>query len=103
MAAVQQNITYKRELHAGDVITIRSGVLEVRDKTIQIFHEMRNEETQEVAAFTIVTGIYLDAVRRKSCTLPLEIRAKLEGLEVNQRTLYWDDTLTPDVSQEFLG
>ena len=30
MAAVQQNITYKRELRAGDVVSVRSGVLEIR-------------------------------------------------------------------------
>src|SRR5205814_4716230 len=31
VAAVQQNITYKRELLAGDTIAVRSAFLEVRD------------------------------------------------------------------------
>jgi acyl-CoA thioesterase FadM len=31
MAAVQQNITYKRELHAGDTVVVRSAFLEVRE------------------------------------------------------------------------
>jgi acyl-CoA thioester hydrolase len=32
MAAVRQDIAYKRELRAGDAIAIRSGVLEIREK-----------------------------------------------------------------------
>src|SRR3974377_2448771 len=32
MAAVQQNITYKRELLSGDVVAVRSGILEMREK-----------------------------------------------------------------------
>lgn len=100
LAAVQQNITYKRELHAGDVITIRSGVLEVQEKTIRLFHEMRNEETQEVAAFTIVTGVYMDAVERKARPIPFEIKTRVEELMIDQNTLYWEDTLAPDARTE---
>ena len=35
MAAVQQNITYKRELLAGDIVEVRSALLEIRDKSIR--------------------------------------------------------------------
>jgi len=45
MAAVQQNITYKRELLAGEIVEIRSRFLEVRDKALRFVHEMRNAET----------------------------------------------------------
>jgi acyl-CoA thioesterase FadM len=41
MAAVQQNIAYKRELLAGDVVEVRSVLLELRDKAIRFLHEMR--------------------------------------------------------------
>src|SRR5690242_21713597 len=50
MAAVQQNITYRRELVAGDLIEIRSRLLDVRDKVIVFRHEMRNIEHDEIAA-----------------------------------------------------
>src|SRR3954463_16631179 len=36
MAAVEQHVIYKRELRAGDVITVRSDVLEVRDKSVRV-------------------------------------------------------------------
>src|SRR5689334_11069539 len=73
MAALQQNTTYRRELLAGDIITIRSGILEMKEKTIRFFHEMRNEDTNEVAAVTELTGIYMDAETRKSTLFPEEI------------------------------
>jgi acyl-CoA thioester hydrolase len=103
LAAVQPNLMYKRELRAGDVITIRSGILEIQEKAVRIFHEMRNEETHEVAAFTIVTGVYMDAVKRKSCPIPPEIRERIEDLRLNQNELYCEDTLTPDVKSAEMG
>ena len=36
MAAVEQHIIYKRELRAGDSVSIRSGILDVRDKSLRI-------------------------------------------------------------------
>jgi len=103
LAAVQQNITYKRELRAGDIITVRSGVLEVQEKVVRLFHEMRNDETGEVAAFTIITGVYMDAAKRKSCPIPERIRARIEDLSLNQNELYWEDTQTPDLQTNFVG
>ena len=35
MAAVEQRIAYLRELHAGDSVLVRSGALEVKDKTLR--------------------------------------------------------------------
>src|SRR5512143_116389 len=70
MAGLEQHIEYKRELRAGDVVTIRSGVLEVREKTIRFAHRMDNDETGQVAARTILTAVHLDVVARRSCPLP---------------------------------
>ena len=35
MAAVQQNIAYKRELMAGDIVEVESRILEIREKVIR--------------------------------------------------------------------
>jgi acyl-CoA thioester hydrolase len=45
MAAVEQHIQYKRELHAGDAITIQSALLEVKDKSIHMLHKMIDDAT----------------------------------------------------------
>src|ERR1700757_3183971 len=70
MAAVEQHIEYKRELRAGDVITIRSTVLEVKEKSIRFAHEMTNDETGELAARTVIVGVYFDTSLRKARPLP---------------------------------
>ncbi len=73
MAGVQQDTTYKQELFPGDLITVWSGILEMRDKVIRFYHEMRNEETQAVAATTTLTAVHLNRETRKSCPFPSEI------------------------------
>ena len=82
MAAVEQRIEYKRELHAGDLITIRSAVLEVKEKSIRFMHEMTNDETGELAARTILVGVYFDTTARKSLALPADVRASAQSLSV---------------------
>ena len=74
MAAVQQNIAYKRELLAGDIVEIRSRLLGIREKSIRFLHEMRNVETGEVAATCELTGVHMDRKIRKSAPFEESIR-----------------------------
>src|ERR1044072_7034710 len=60
MAAVQPNIAYKRELLAGDIVEIRSRLLELREKSIRFLHEMHNAETGEIAATCETVGVHMD-------------------------------------------
>src|SRR5207249_1512945 len=53
MAAVEQRIAYQRELTAGDIVMVRSGTLEIRDRVIRFVHEMRNATSGEVAAIVM--------------------------------------------------
>ena len=80
MAGVQQNISYKRELMAGDVIEVRSRILEVRERVIRFVHEMRNIERDEVAAICEMTAVHLDRKTRKSCAFPTAVRGAAEKL-----------------------
>ena len=57
--ALDQGIDYRRELHAGDRITIGSGVLEVNEKMLGMTHEMTNDETGELAAVTVIGGLHI--------------------------------------------
>jgi acyl-CoA thioester hydrolase len=76
MAAVEQRIEYKRELHAGDVVSIWSRFLEVRDKSVHLSHEMTNDETREVAAITAIVGVHVDTTVRKARSLPPDVRER---------------------------
>jgi acyl-CoA thioester hydrolase len=80
MAAVQQNITYKRELHAGETVVVRSAFIEVREKLAKFVHEMRNGVSGELSAVCVLTGVHIDAQTRKSCPFPPEILERGRGL-----------------------
>jgi acyl-CoA thioester hydrolase len=75
MAGVQQNISYKRELMAGDLVEVRSHLIEMREKVARFIHEMYNTETGEVAAACEITAVHLDRINRKACEFSTEIRA----------------------------
>jgi acyl-CoA thioester hydrolase len=80
MVAVQQNIAYKREVLAGDIIEIRSRILEIREKALRFEHQMRNVERDEVAAVCELTGVHIDREARRSCPFPATVRAAAEPL-----------------------
>src|ERR1041385_1931911 len=76
MVAVEQTIQYKRELLAGDIVTIHSALLEIKEKVIRFTHEMRKADTDEVAALTTLTAVHLDKAARRACAFPERVRAK---------------------------
>ena len=76
MAAVEQHIEYKRELRAGDLVTVRSAVLEVKDKSIRFRHEMWNDESGELAASTVLVGVHFELTARRARSLPSDVRER---------------------------
>jgi len=69
IAAVEQNIKYKSELEAGSTVTIRSGVLDIREKVVRFIHEMRNDSTGEVAASMVLTASILTPAKENQLSL----------------------------------
>lgn len=85
MAAVQQNIAYKRELRPGDIVSIRTEALEIREKSIRFLHEMRNDETGEIAATAEITGVHMDTVKRKACPFPESVVGRVRAALVDRQ------------------
>lgn len=86
MAAVEQNIQYKRELLAGDIVNVYSAVLEIKDKSIRFRHEMRKADTDEVAATTVLTGVHLDKAARRACAFPDAVKEKATAMIASAAT-----------------
>lgn len=80
MVAVEQTIAYRRELRAGDVVFIRSWIVEVREKVLKFGHEMINAETGEVAATSDLTGVHFDREARRACPLPDEFAQRARAM-----------------------
>jgi acyl-CoA thioester hydrolase len=80
MAAVDQQISYLQELHAGAVVCVRSRVLEIKERSIRFEHEMVDETSGAVAARTTLKAVHLDAVARKSMPFDDAVAAKARAL-----------------------
>src|SRR3954468_21851729 len=74
MAAVQQTISYQRELLAGDIVEVTSELLDLGVKSIRFRHEMRNAETGEIAATCEITAVHMDRQARKSTAFDEPVR-----------------------------
>lgn len=76
MAAVDQHISYMQELHAGDVVSVRTTLLEMKDKSMRFRHEMTHDETGAIVARTELKAVHIDTVARKSCAFPTAVAAR---------------------------
>ncbi len=70
MAAVQQNIQYKSELMAGDIVVVDSSVTDLREKVISFRHRMRRADTDEEVAICDLIAVHIDRNIRKSIAFP---------------------------------
>jgi len=80
MAGVQQNIHYRRELLPGDLIVVRSGLAEFKERSLKMRHEMQHVESGEICATCELTAVCIDPQTRKPRTFPAEIAAKAKEI-----------------------
>jgi acyl-CoA thioester hydrolase len=85
LAAVQQNVSYMKELYPGDTIVVRTGVLELREKVVRFRHELYNTETGEMASACEFTIVCLDAQTRKSCPFPPIVAERARGMMMEEK------------------
>jgi acyl-CoA thioester hydrolase len=75
-AAVHQELDYFRELNSGDLIHMRSGVVDIAERKLTFLHHLHNSETGELAFTARVLGVNLDLDARKAVPLAPEIAAR---------------------------
>ena len=63
-------------LEAGDVVAVRSGLLEMREKVAKFVHEMRHATTGELSAICVLTAVHMDSKARKSTAFPADMLAR---------------------------
>ena len=76
MAALEQNLTYKREVLPGDTLEIYTSTVEIKDKTVRFNHEMIDCETGEVVSICELLAVHMDTNARKAIALPKEVQIK---------------------------
>ncbi len=82
MAAVDQRIAYRREALPGDVVTIRTAIIELRPKSVRFVHEMRRGDLGDLLATMVVTGVHIDGVGRRATAFAPPIFAAAQAMKV---------------------
>jgi acyl-CoA thioester hydrolase len=85
LAAVEQVLNYKKELMPGDVIEVRTKILDLSEKKVRFRHEMIHRESGAVAATCELLGVCFDREAHKSRAFPSDVlkkaRAALEAAQ----------------------
>ena len=80
LAAVQQDIGYRKELYPGDTVVVRTGVLEMRDRVLRFRHELLNTETGDICSVCEFTVVCLNPETRRSQPFPEDVALRAEPL-----------------------
>lgn len=91
MVALDQRTQYKSELMEGDLIVIKSAILELGRKTISFRHDMHECESGKLAAVTHFVGVHLDRQARKSMLLPELVTEKANQFILDYPAAVLDD------------
>lgn len=84
MAAVEQHLTYHREVRAGDTISIYTEVADVRDRVLVFRHRMFEDGSGELAAETEITGVHMDLSERRATAFPDDVLERGRALASGQ-------------------
>jgi acyl-CoA thioesterase FadM len=79
-------LEFPGELHAGDLVAVRTGVLHVGSSSIRIHHRMTREPDGELIATLDQFGVHLDTDARRPTPLPEALRARARALLVPTTT-----------------
>lgn len=85
MAAVEMNIRYLRELCAGDLVVVRSGIVKVTGKSLHMVQEMLNGETGELVALETAVAVHLDREARRATPFPEDIAARAQASRIDYK------------------
>ncbi len=79
--AVSQTIQYRRELHPGDTVAVRSTVREIGRSSCRFRHRMIETASGDVAAEMEIVGVFVDLDSRQAKAIWPELRSRAEALK----------------------
>lgn len=81
-AALEYTIRFMRELRAGEVMSIESGLLALGERTFRCGHIMREDVSGAVCATFDSVGICIDMQRRRAVPYPDELRQRAAAMYI---------------------
>ena len=82
VAALEFDIRFHAPIGAGDIYILRSGLLDLGDKTFRFGHSFYNDSSTALAATFDLLGCMFDLKARRAMTIPDEIRAQAQDLMI---------------------
>lgn len=73
MAAVEEHFYYKREIHPGDHVVVRTCFIDFTPKLLHVWGIMINRDSDVVCAVNDQICVHFDTVARRSVPFPTEI------------------------------
>jgi acyl-CoA thioester hydrolase len=77
-AVVEARMVFRRWPHAGDLIEIYSGIVDVGDKTLRLVHWICDPESGAAWASLEVVALTFDAITRKTLAPSPELKARMQ-------------------------
>ncbi len=78
--ALEYDIRFRRELHAGEVMTLHSGLLGLGNKTFRAGHILREANSGKICATFDSIGVCIDATARRAVRYPDDLRDRAAEL-----------------------
>lgn len=79
MFALEENLRYLSELREGEALTVHTGVLELKPKTVRLLQYMVDTKRQKVAAVREVVAAHIDLATRRTTTFAESVTAQLQA------------------------
>ena len=75
MAAVEEHSYYRREIHPGDHVVVKTCFIDFNEKWLHVWSVMINRITDEICAVNDQRCLHFDTERRKSTPCPPAVYA----------------------------
>ncbi len=81
--ALEYSVRFLSPISAGDVYTLRTGLLSLAGKTFRVGHRLHNDSSGELAATFDIVACMFDLQARRAMALPDEIRARAQKMIID--------------------
>lgn len=78
-ADVRHEIDYRKEIHAGALLLVRSGLTAVGGKSLKSVHHLIDADTDAVSAVLNAVTVYFDLEARRATEFSAETRERLQA------------------------
>jgi acyl-CoA thioesterase FadM len=82
MSTFEFQLEFLGELHAGDPVRVRTGLLHIGSSSIRVLHRMFNARTGDLVAALDQFGVHLDVDARRPTPLPAALRDRARAILV---------------------